>query len=73
MNLRYLKMLLIGLVLVFLSQGCFPPPPFYYDRDDHHRHHRYRHGYSSQHLPKPVAQLIIQNGGEFSDQGEVAH
>ena len=72
MNLRYLKMLLIGLALVFLSQGCFPPPPFYYDRDDHHRHHRYRHGYSSQQSLKPVAQLIIQNGGEFSDQGEVA-
>ena len=72
MNLRYLKMLLIGLVLVFLSQGCLPPPPFYYDRDDYH-HHRYRHRYSSQKSLKPVAQLIIQNGGEFSDQGEVAH
>jgi hypothetical protein len=23
--------------------------------------------------PKPVAQLTIQNGGEFSDRGEVAH
>ena len=73
MNLRYLKILLFGLALIFLSQGCFPPPPFYYDRDDHHRHHRYRHRYSSPQSPKPVAQLIIQNGGEFSDQGEVAH
>ena len=73
MNVRYLKILLIGLALVFLSQGCFPPPPFYYDRDDHHRHHRYRHGYSSAQSPKPVAQLAIQNAGEFSDQGEVVH
>ena len=73
MNLRYLKMLLIGLALVFLSQGCLPPPPFYYDHDGHHRHHRYRHVYSSPQSPKPVAQLIIQNGGEFGDQGEVVH
>lgn len=73
MNLRYLKILLIGLALVFLSQGCLPPPPYYYDRDDHHRHHRrHRHGYSLQ-SPKPVAQLAIYNGGEFSDQTEVAH
>jgi hypothetical protein len=72
MNLRYLKILLIGLALVFLSQGCLPPPPFYFDHDRHYHHHRYRYGYSSQQSPKPVAQLIIQNGGEFSDRGEVA-
>jgi len=72
MSLRYLRIMLISLVLVFLSQGCFPPPPpFYYDRDDHH-HHRYRHGYSSQQSPKPVAQLIIRNGEKLSNQEEVA-
>jgi hypothetical protein len=55
--------------LVFLSQACLPPPPY----PGHHRHYRrHRHGYSLQQPPKPVAQLIIQNGGEFSDQGEVA-
>lgn len=70
MNLRYLKILLIGLALVFISQGCFPPPPPPYH---HHHHYRHRHGYSLQQSPKPVAQLTIQNGGEFSDQGEVAH
>ena len=73
MNLRYLKMLLIGLALVFLSQGCLPPPPYHYDRDDHHRHRRHRHGYSLLQSPKPMAQLAIHNGGEFSDQAEVAH
>jgi len=73
MNLRYLKILLIGLALVFLSQGCFPQPPYHYDRDDHHRHRRHRHGYSLLQSPKPMAQLAIQNGGEFSDQTEVAH
>jgi hypothetical protein len=26
-----------------------------------------------QQLPNPVAQLIIQNGGEFSDREEVVH
>ena len=72
MNLRYLKILLIGLALAFLSQGCLPPPPpFYHDHHDHHYRHRY--GYSSQQSPKPVAQLTIQNGGKFDDQGEVAH
>ena len=69
MNLRYLKILLIGLALVFLSQGCFPPPPPFYH--DHHRHHRHRYGYSSQQSPKLVAQLTIHNGGGLSDQGEV--
>ena len=71
MNLRYIKILLIGLALVFLSQGCLPPPPppFYHD---HHHHYRHRHGYSSQQSTKSVAQLAIQNGGEFSDQGEAA-
>ena len=70
MNLRYIKILLIALALVFLSQGCLPPPPPYHH--DHNRHHRHRHGYSSQQSPRPVAQLFIQNGGEFSYQGEVA-
>lgn len=73
MNLRYLKILLIGLALVFLSQGCLPPPPYHYDRRDHHRYRRHGHGYSSQQVPNAVAQLIIQNGGDFSDQGKVAH
>ncbi len=69
MNLRYIKILLIGLALVFLSQGCLPPPPppFYPD------HHRHRHGYSSRQSPKSVAQSAFQNGGEFGDQGETAH
>jgi hypothetical protein len=71
MNLRYLKILLIGLALIFLSQGCLPlPPPFYYD---HHRYYRHRYGYSLEQSPKLVAQLAIQNGGKFSDQGEAAH
>jgi hypothetical protein len=70
MNLRYLKMLLVGLALVFLSQGCFPPPPFYHD---YHHHYRHRYGYSLQQSPKPVAGLAIQKGGEFSHQGEAAY
>ena len=72
MNLRYLKSALIGLALVFISQGSFPPPPSY-RHHHHHRHDRHRHAYSLQQSPKPVAQLAIQNGGEFSDPGEVAH
>jgi hypothetical protein len=56
--------------LVFLSQGCLPPPPYHHDRN---RQHRHRHGYSLDQLPKSVAQLIIQDGGDFSDQGKVAH
>ncbi len=72
MNLRYLKILLIGLALLFVSQGCFVPPPPYYHRH-HHHHGGHRHGYSSQQSPKAVAQLTIQNGGEFGDQGEAAH
>jgi hypothetical protein len=70
MNLRYLKLALIGLALVLFSQGCFIPPPPPYRQ---HHHHRYRHGNSLQQSPKSVAQLAIQNGGEFNDQGEVAH
>jgi hypothetical protein len=71
MSLRYLKILLLGLALVFLSQACFPPPPFPYDRNDHHRHYRHRYGYSIQQSQKPIPQFAIQNGGKFSDQGEV--
>jgi hypothetical protein len=44
MNFRYLKILLVALGLVFISQGCFVPPPYPY-RHHHHRH--YRHGHSS--------------------------
>lgn len=70
MNLRYLKILLIGLALLFVSQGCFVPPPPYYH---HHHHGGHRHGYSSQQSPEAVAQLTIQNEREFGDQGEAAH
>jgi hypothetical protein len=72
MSLRYLKVFLIGLALAFLSQGCFPPPPYHYDRNEYHRHHRHRYGYTLKQSPKPMAQLAIQKGGEFSDQGKVA-
>jgi hypothetical protein len=69
MNLRYLKILLIGLALIFLAQGCLPPPPpFYHD----HHHYRHRYGYSLQQSPKTVAQLAVQNGGEISSQREAA-
>ena len=71
MNLRYFKLALIGLALVLFLQGCFVlPPPSYHH---HHRHDQHRHGYLLEQSPKPVAQLTIQNGGEFSDRGEVAH
>jgi hypothetical protein len=66
MSFRYLKIFLIALALVFISQGCFPPPPPF-----HHRHHRHWHGASQQQLHAAV-QLANQGGGDFNYTGEVA-
>ena len=52
MNFRYLKILLVALGLVFVSQGCFiPPPPYPY------RHHHSSLQQSDQSMVHQTAQI----------------
>ena len=65
MSFRYLKIMLVALALVFISQGCFPPPP----SPIHHRHnYRHWHGSSLQQSPQPTAQLANHKSEHFGHQ-----
>jgi hypothetical protein len=59
MDFRYLKILAIGLALVFVTQGC---AVVVRDRDYHH-HRGYRHHSSLQQSDRFAAQVIAQNTG----------
>ena len=71
MSFRYLKILLVALGLVFISQGCFPPPPPYPSRH-HHYHDRRWHRSSLEQPQQSMVQLANRNGEDLSYQGEVA-
>ena len=72
MSFRYLKILLVALGLVFISQGCFvPPPPSPYRHHHHHRH--YRHGHSSLQQPdQSMVHRTAQINGDSGMRGEVS-
>ncbi len=67
MNFRYLKILMVGLTLVFAAQGCMAVV-----RDDGHRRYRdwdhphgYKHGHSSiQQLHQSPVQMTTRNSGD---------
>jgi len=70
MNFRYLKILLVVLGLVFISQGCFPPPPPFPYR--HHYHRGYGHHSSIQQSEQPTVQMAAQNGGDSGGHEQVS-
>ena len=71
MSFRYLKILLVALGLVFISQGCFvPPPPSPYR---HHHHRYYRHGHSSlQQSDQSMVHQTAQINGDLGMHDEVS-
>ena len=71
MSFRYLKILLVALGLVFISQGCFvPPPPSPYR---YHHHHYYRHGHSSlQQSDQSMVHRTAQIDGDSGMHDEVS-
>jgi hypothetical protein len=70
-NLRYIKMLLLLLSLVFATQGC----AVFIGTDDYHHRHYYHHwhGSSPQQSPQVMAQLDNQKGEDSERQVQVAH
>lgn len=78
MNLRYIKIWMIALALVFATLGCavFVPDPGYdhhHRRYDHHPGHHHR-GYRSsvEQSPQLTAQSVDQNGEYSGHQQPVA-
>jgi hypothetical protein len=68
MNFRYLRILLVALGLVFVSQGCFIPPPSY-----PYRHHHYRHRHSSlQQSDQSMVHQTAQINGDLGMRDEVS-
>jgi hypothetical protein len=74
MNFRYIKILMVALVLVFATQGC---AVFVRDRDPHYRYRhwddhgrRRKHHSSLQQSPQSVVQLA--NSEDSGHKGQVA-
>jgi len=67
MDFRYLKILAIGLALVFVTQGC---AVFVRDRDYHH-HRRYWYHSSLPQSDRFAAQVTAQNSGDSEGHQQV--